>query len=87
MAINEIENQEEVRDVSIQQRNCRFMEESNLDVYPFYSYSACCVQCRKDAQLKTCKCAHHLMPNTGKYIYFLYYILNTKVLYNIFLLE
>lgn len=64
MTINEIENQEGVEDVSIRQRNCRFMGESDLDVYPHYSYSACCVQCRKDAQLSKCDCAHHLMPNT-----------------------
>ncbi|XP_049825098.1 sodium channel protein Nach [Aethina tumida] len=65
MAIKEIENQPEVKDVSIQQRKCRFTEETDLDVYPYYSYSACCVQCRKDAQLRICSCAHHLMPNVS----------------------
>ncbi|CAH1114983.1 unnamed protein product [Psylliodes chrysocephalus] len=63
-AIKEIDNQPEVRDVSIDQRNCRFPEETYLDVFPYYSYSACCVQCRKDAQFKKCGCVHHLMPNT-----------------------
>lgn len=64
--INEIENQPEVKDVSIEQRNCRFMEESDLEVYSYYSYSACSVQCRKDAQLKICNCSHHLIPNSLK---------------------
>ncbi|RZC35102.1 degenerin del-1 [Asbolus verrucosus] len=63
LAIKEIENQPEVRDVSVRQRKCRFSDETDLDVYPHYSYSACCVQCRKDAQIRTCDCAHHLMPN------------------------
>lgn len=66
MVINEIDNQPEVKDVSIEQRNCRFMDESDLDVYSYYSYSACCVQCRKDAQLKICNCTHHLIPNSPK---------------------
>ncbi|KAJ8954260.1 hypothetical protein NQ318_005856 [Aromia moschata] len=63
-AVKEIENQPEVQYVSINQRKCRFSHESDLDVYRHYSYSACCVQCRKDAQLKKCGCSHHLMPNT-----------------------
>lgn len=64
MTINEIENQDEVKSVSISQRNCKFMDENDLDVYLHYSYSACCVQCRKNAQLEKCQCVHHLMPNT-----------------------
>ncbi|XP_065167008.1 sodium channel protein Nach [Atheta coriaria] len=63
-ALTEIENQAEVRDVSIVQRNCRFMDESYLNVYKYYSYSACSVQCRRDAQLARCNCSHHLIPNT-----------------------
>lgn len=82
LAVKEIDNQPEVsvgppfcyalllfqvKDVSIRQRKCRFSDESDLNVYRYYSYSACCVQCRKDAQLKICNCAHHLMPNTGNF--------------------
>ncbi|CAH1993032.1 unnamed protein product [Acanthoscelides obtectus] len=62
--IKEIDNQPEVKDVNIRQRKCRFNDESDLDVYRYYSYSACTVQCRKDAQMNKCGCAHHLMPNT-----------------------
>jgi amiloride-sensitive sodium channel len=57
----------QVKDVSVRQRKCRFSDESDLDVYPYYSYSSCCVQCRKDAQKRICGCAHHLMPNTGDF--------------------
>ncbi|KAI4454863.1 amiloride-sensitive sodium channel-related [Holotrichia oblita] len=65
IAINEIDNQPEVKYVNVAQRNCRFMEESeDIDVYRYYSYSTCCVQCRKMAQLKTCGCVHHLTPRT-----------------------
>ncbi|KAG5878519.1 hypothetical protein JTB14_018903 [Gonioctena quinquepunctata] len=64
-AIKEIENQPQVKDVSVEQRKCRFPEESmGIDVHRFYSYSSCCVQCRKEAQLQKCGCVHHLMPNT-----------------------
>lgn len=62
---NEKEKLIQVKDVSIAQRNCRYPDESNLDVYRYYSYSTCNVQCRKDAQMNTCNCTHHFMPNAG----------------------
>lgn len=49
--------------MSIEQRKCRFIFENNLDVYRQYSYSACLVQCRKNAQRKYCGCNHHYIPN------------------------
>ncbi|XP_057664500.1 pickpocket protein 28-like [Diorhabda carinulata] len=63
-AIKEIENQPEVKHVEIDKRKCRFPEETDFDVYRYYSYSACSVRCRKRAQLSKCRCAHHLVPNT-----------------------
>lgn len=54
-----------MREVSVSQRNCRYGEDNYLNVYRHYSYSACSVQCRKDAQLRLCNCTHHLMPNAG----------------------
>ncbi|KAF5281881.1 hypothetical protein FQR65_LT14464 [Abscondita terminalis] len=65
ISLKEIANQPEVRDVNVNQRQCRFAEESYLDVYKYYSYSACNVQCRKDAQIRMCNCTHHYMPNTN----------------------
>ncbi|KAL3270747.1 hypothetical protein HHI36_021272 [Cryptolaemus montrouzieri] len=66
IAIREIENQPEVKDVSVEQRKCKFTYENDLGIYRHYSYSACCVHCRKNAQLKVCGCVHHLMPNVPK---------------------
>lgn len=65
IAIREIDNEKGVRDVSVEQRNCRYGEEAkeaHIDLYPYYSYSTCSVQCRADAQLRLCNCTHHLMP-------------------------
>ena len=36
-----IENDVEARDVSVEQRNCRFPEENINEVHKFYSFSAC----------------------------------------------
>ncbi|XP_044763116.1 sodium channel protein Nach [Coccinella septempunctata] len=69
ISIREIENQPEVKDVSIEQRKCRFTYESPLEVHDHYSYSACCVDCRKKAQLEMCGCVHHLMPNVPKHLF------------------
>lgn len=58
-----IENDPSTREVSVEQRNCRYSDENILDVHHYYSYSACSVQCRKDKQLRVCNCTSHLMPN------------------------
>ncbi|XP_077290852.1 sodium channel protein Nach-like [Arctopsyche grandis] len=64
IAIRNIENDPNTRETTPIQRNCRFQDENNLEVYPYYSYSACTVQCRKDHQKKFCNCTDHFMPNT-----------------------
>lgn len=64
IAKRDIQNDEEIRDTKVSQRNCRFNDENNLDVHRYYSYSACTVQCRKDKQLELCNCSSHLAPNT-----------------------
>lgn len=64
ISVKNIENDPLARDVSVEQRNCRFSDENILDVHHFYSYSACSVQCRKDKQIQMCNCTSHLMPNT-----------------------
>lgn len=63
ISVRNIENDPLTRDVSVEQRNCRYSDENMLDVHKYYSYSACSVQCRKDKQLKICNCTNHLMPN------------------------
>lgn len=54
------------RDVSVEQRKCRFPDENILNVHKHYSYSGCSVQCRKDKQLQMCNCTSHLIPNTNQ---------------------
>lgn len=63
-SVKNIENDPLTRDVSVEQRNCRYSDENILDVHNYYSYSACTVQCRKDKQMQMCNCTSHLMPNT-----------------------
>lgn len=60
----DIENDEEIRQTSVHQRNCRFPDENILNVHRYYSYSACTVQCRKDRQMELCNCSSHLTPNS-----------------------
>ena len=67
-----VENELEVHDVSIEQRNCRFPEENYIQVHEFYSFSACSVQCRKDEQIKLCACNSHVIPNTDVSFFFLF---------------
>ncbi|GLV44091.1 pickpocket 13 [Carabus blaptoides fortunei] len=65
----EIANDDEVRQVPVRKRGCRFPDEPppELKVHNFYSYSTCVVQCHADAQMRFCNCTHHLMPNSRMY--------------------
>ncbi|XP_059618986.1 sodium channel protein Nach isoform X2 [Phlebotomus argentipes] len=69
ITMKNIENDPETRDVNVAQRSCRYPDENILDVHESYSYSACSVQCRKDAQLKICNCTSHLMPNVSPHLH------------------
>ncbi|XP_046677389.1 acid-sensing ion channel 4, partial [Homalodisca vitripennis] len=64
ISVTDIENEPEVRQLTISQRGCRFPDENDLTVSTMYSYSACVTQCRLVEQLKNCNCSSHLMPYT-----------------------
>ncbi|XP_013145066.1 PREDICTED: sodium channel protein Nach [Papilio polytes] len=63
ISIRNIENDAGARVIEPAKRKCRYVDENFLDVYPYYSYTACTVQCRKNAQLKTCNCTSFYMLN------------------------
>lgn len=48
-------------------RKCRYIDENFLEVYRHYSYTACTVQCRRDAQLKLCNCSNYLIPHVPEH--------------------
>lgn len=50
--------------MDIEQRKCRLPEENNLDVYKYYSYSACIVSCRANVQMALCNCTSHYIPHS-----------------------
>ncbi|XP_053609848.1 pickpocket protein 19-like [Plodia interpunctella] len=68
ITIRNIENDREARMISPAKRKCRYTDENFLDVYRHYSYTACTVQCRKDAQLRLCNCTNYFMPNVPDHL-------------------
>ncbi|XP_046965567.1 pickpocket protein 28-like [Vanessa cardui] len=64
ITIRNIENDVDARMIVPEKRKCRYADENILHVYPYYSYTACTVQCRKNAQLRLCNCTNFFMPNT-----------------------
>ncbi|XP_061383814.1 sodium channel protein Nach-like [Danaus plexippus] len=59
-----IENDPQLVETTPKQRACRFHDENEGGLYPFYSYSACSVKCRRDAQMDLCQCNDHFMLGT-----------------------
>ncbi|CAH1638183.1 unnamed protein product [Spodoptera littoralis] len=68
ITIRNIENDAGARLISPEKRKCRYIDENFLQVYHHYSYTACTVQCRKDAQLKLCNCTNYFMPNVPEHL-------------------
>ena len=64
--VTEIENDPQLLDVSVEQRNCRFPHENPLTLHNKYSYSTCIVECHARSQMELCNCTHHYMPNMGE---------------------
>lgn len=57
---------DDVRSLSISQRKCRFLEESDLLISPVYSYNLCRMQCRMDQAMRLCGCIPHFYRTKGK---------------------
>ncbi|XP_075978138.1 sodium channel protein Nach-like [Anticarsia gemmatalis] len=68
ITIRNIENDAGARLISPEKRKCRYTDENFLQVYNHYSYTACTVQCRKDAQLRLCNCTNYFMPNVPEHL-------------------
>ncbi|XP_063623985.1 pickpocket protein 28-like [Cydia splendana] len=68
ISIRTIANDEAARFISPVKRKCRYTDENFLDVYRHYSYSACTVQCRKDAQIRFCNCTNYFTPNVPEHL-------------------
>ncbi|XP_037902541.1 sodium channel protein Nach-like [Hermetia illucens] len=45
-----------IRRLRIKQRKCRFIDESNLNHFPIYTFSLCRIECKINAILKFCEC-------------------------------
>jgi hypothetical protein len=65
LVVRETENEDGVREVGADKRNCHFPWEQRTDHYPQYSYSACIVECRRRAEMALCNCTTHLLPRAG----------------------
>lgn len=68
ITIKNVENDYGARFIAPEKRKCRYSDENNLQVYRHYSYTACTVQCRKDAQLRLCNCSNYFMPNVPDHL-------------------
>ncbi|XP_072396345.1 sodium channel protein Nach-like [Diabrotica undecimpunctata] len=70
ISVIEIDNDENVKNVPVYKRGCKFpWENEHINVHKYYSYSTCVVQCHAENHVKLCNCTHHLMPFYNKMKY------------------
>ncbi|KAL0883196.1 hypothetical protein ABMA27_016633 [Loxostege sticticalis] len=68
ITIRNIDNDAGARLISPEKRKCRYTDENFLEVYRHYSYTACTVQCRKNAQLRVCNCTNFFVPKVPDHL-------------------
>ncbi|KAG6443740.1 hypothetical protein O3G_MSEX003027 [Manduca sexta] len=68
ISIRNIENDAGARMIAPKKRKCRYTDENFVDIYRHYSYTACTVQCRKEAQLRLCNCSNYFIPNVAEHL-------------------
>jgi len=55
----------EAREMSIQQRKCRYPDENNLRISPIYTFNFCQMECRMKIARQKCDCIPHFYRKTG----------------------
>ncbi|XP_021929644.1 sodium channel protein Nach-like [Zootermopsis nevadensis] len=58
---------DDVTSLNIYQRKCRFLEESDLQISPVYSYNLCRMQCRMEQAIRLCGCKPHFYRTKLKF--------------------
>lgn len=56
---------DEVRELSVEQRNCRTRSDGSLRVSKIYSYNLCRMECRMDLAFKSCGCVPYMYVTLG----------------------
>lgn len=62
----EIYSSEDLKHLSIHQRKCRFLDESDLSISKVYSYNLCRMECRMKLAEELCGCTPHFYRKLGK---------------------
>lgn len=67
----------EIKFLTPKQRGCRFLQESNLDISPVYTYNMCRIQCRMEQARKLCGCVPYFYKPLSEYSSMVYFIIST----------
>ncbi|XP_023290277.1 pickpocket protein 19-like [Orussus abietinus] len=59
LIITETSSSERVRKLSVPQRECKYLQDGGLNMWPVYSYKMCILECRYDIIRKLCGCYPH----------------------------
>lgn len=57
---------ENIKNLNVEQRKCRFLSESTLLTTPVYSYRSCSIECRMNLAKRLCGCVPYFYRPTGK---------------------
>lgn len=66
----EVFNHHSLSSIDMTERKCRFSNERtelgrHLELYSFYSFSTCIVECAFNIHLKFCNCSNHFLAKEG----------------------
>ncbi|KAG7190655.1 hypothetical protein KM043_006737 [Ampulex compressa] len=65
LMMSDVTTMEQVKDLSVHQRTCKYPDDKGLKMWPIYSYGMCVRECRMDLIEKHCNCYPHFSRSIG----------------------
>lgn len=74
ISLKTIVNDENVRHMGADMRQCKFPDEQTNSSFKFYSYTTCVTDCIKAVQIRTCNCAYHFIIFDSTVLFLIIYM-------------
>ena len=65
MSISKIKTKQNVKDLSVHQRKCKFFNDGGLKTWPVYTTNMCLMECRMKVIQDKCNCRPHFARSIG----------------------
>lgn len=65
MSMSKVKTKQNVKDLSVHQRKCKFSNDGGLKTWPVYAPTMCVIECRMKVIQDKCNCRPHFARSIG----------------------